>query len=199
MNEQLKKRLVGAIVLVALGIIFIPMLLDGGKRSGIPTFGSNVPPQPDYDFKTLDIPLEPPKAHPRPDRPQVIDKPQSPPAVAEKPQAAAEPAPSDVAKAPPPEATPKPKPKPATASEAEKPVQAWAVQVGSFADSANALALRDKLRQGDFPCFVESVKVNGTTTYRVRVGPTLERAEAEALMQRLAAQQQIKGLVLRHP
>ena len=40
---RLKQRLVGAIVLVALGVIFIPMLLSGGRDMEMPVFGSNVP------------------------------------------------------------------------------------------------------------------------------------------------------------
>jgi DedD protein len=62
-NEQLKKRLIGAVVLTALAVIFIPMLLDRGSESQIPTFGSNVPPKPETEFKTIDVPLqEPPPA-----------------------------------------------------------------------------------------------------------------------------------------
>ena len=197
MNDQLKKRLVGAIVLVALGIIFIPMLLDGGKRSGIPSFGSNVPPKPDYEFKTLDIPLEAPKSHPAPDRPRVIEKPviQQAKPVEQRPVA-----PKTVDKAAPAKA---PLVAPKSESTASKnlndKVQAWAVQVGSFSNSDNALKMRDKLRQAGFPRFVEEVKVSGKATYRVRVGPTLERGDAEAMMDKLAASQQLKGIVLRHP
>ena len=40
---RLKQRLIGAIVLVALAVIFIPMLLSGGREMEMPVFGSNVP------------------------------------------------------------------------------------------------------------------------------------------------------------
>ena len=40
---RLKQRLVGAVVLVALAVIFIPMLLSGGREMEMPVFGSNVP------------------------------------------------------------------------------------------------------------------------------------------------------------
>lgn len=40
---RLKQRLVGAVVLIALAVIFIPMLLSGGREMEMPVFGSNVP------------------------------------------------------------------------------------------------------------------------------------------------------------
>ena len=42
-ESRLKQRLVGAVVLVALAVIFIPMLLSGGRDMEMPVFGSNVP------------------------------------------------------------------------------------------------------------------------------------------------------------
>ena len=40
---RLKQRLLGAVVLIALAVIFIPMLLSGGRDMEMPVFGSNVP------------------------------------------------------------------------------------------------------------------------------------------------------------
>ena len=47
-HSPLKKRIVGAIVLVSLAVIFIPMFLSSDKPydDGMPTFGSNIPAQP---------------------------------------------------------------------------------------------------------------------------------------------------------
>lgn len=188
MNEQLKKRLVGAIVLVALAVIFLPMLLDGSKRSGIPMFGSNVPPRPDYQTQTLDIPLEVPAAEEGEEQTRVID---SPPPAEPAPDKPAKPAASA-----PPKPAPKPTPPVTTPPSGE---HAWAVQVGSFSRSDNALALRDKLRGRDYPAFVEEVVVGSDKTYRVRIGPLLQREEAEQLQAKLAKEQKLDGLVVRHP
>lgn len=188
MNEKLKQRLVGAVVLVSLAIIFIPMLLDGGERSSMPMFGSNIPAKPDYAFEPLDIPLQPvpPVAE---ERPVLIDKP--------------EPLPQPT----PPEEKAQPKPAPAVAA-AKKPApaatvaegeqSAWVVQVGSFSQSSNALALRDKLRGKGFTAFVEKVKAEGNTVYRVRIGPELKRQNAEKQLQRLQREMQLKGIVMGH-
>ncbi|MBL1277555.1 MAG: SPOR domain-containing protein [Ectothiorhodospiraceae bacterium] len=63
MNIQLKQRLVGAIVLVALAVIFIPMLLPGSGSITGGISGSNIPAEPDYRFSpTLSAPKAPPIA-----------------------------------------------------------------------------------------------------------------------------------------
>lgn len=198
MNEQLKKRLVGAIVLVALAVIFVPMLLEGDKRSGIPMFGSNVPEPPESRVGMVDIPLQvpPPPAY----APVVVER-ELPPEPA--PAAAPEPVPAPVATpaAPPP-------PKPAAPVQPVKPAdvvtakpaagESWAVQVGSFSEQANAIRLRDSLRGKGYPAYVEQVKLASGTSYRVRVGPTLSRTDAEAIQAKLAKFDQ-RGIVVPHP
>ena len=57
MNDQLKQRLVGAIVLVSLAVIFIPMILPGGGLGDSMNI-RKVPPEPDYRFP-------PPKSVPK--------------------------------------------------------------------------------------------------------------------------------------
>lgn len=198
MNEQIKQRLVGAVVLVSLAVIFIPMLLDGGNNSSMPRFGSNVPQQPDLDFEPLEIPLQPIEPIPE-ERPRVIHKaeePLAPAKAAEHPKQTEAPEPAVK-----PAATVPPKPavtteqKPATQ---EAPV-AWVVQVGSFGQSANAMALRDKLRQNGFTAFVEKYRDNGKTSYRVRVGPELKRETAEKQLEQLKQKLQLKGIIMEHP
>ena len=185
MNEQVKQRLVGAVVLVSLAVIFIPMLLDGGDNSSMPRYGSNIPKQPDFDFEPLDIPLQPIEPIPA-ERPRVIDKVEPPVVAASKPAA------SKPAAAPTP-ATPKPKPTP------KGETVAWIVQVGSFSQSANALALRDKLRKNGFTAFVEKYRDKGKTSYRVRVGPELKRSTAEKHLERLEEKLQLKGIIMGQP
>lgn len=188
MNEKLKKRLVGAVVLVSLAIIFIPMMLDGGERSSMPLFGSNIPEKPDYQFEPLEIPLQPvaPIAE---ERPVLIDKPEPTPAAI-----ATAPAPAARVEEPPLTA---PTPAP-TKPAAQSDQVAWVVQVGSFAQSDNALALRDKLRAKGFTAFVEKLGTDSGTVYRVRIGPELKRESAEEQLQRLQREMKMKGIVLGH-
>ena len=75
----------------------------------------------------------------------------------------------------------------------------WVVQVGSFSDSKNARALRDKLRQQGYASFVEDIKSKSGRVYRVRVGPELTRQAAEQLQQRLTKKAGLTGLVQAYP
>jgi cell division septation protein DedD len=117
--------------------------------------------------------------------------------AAPKPAAiAAAPAPKPAVVAPVVPAPPAPKPeaKPATASKT-----GFAVQVGAFAAAAEATALRDRLRGAGFNAFTESVNTDKGTLTRVRVGPAMNRAEADALKAQVKAKADIDGIVRPHP
>lgn len=182
MNEHLKQRLVGAIILIALAVIFVPMLLDGKGDSTMPTFGSNVPPRPGYTFEPLEIPLEvPPEA---PSGGGVVVQSPAEASKGEGTAPAMAPAPAPViSKAPP--------------SDGDPP--AWVVQVGSFTKADNAFALRDKLRAKGFTAYVEEVPGERGTNFRVRVGPELKQENALALKEKLSAKAGVTGMVVRHP
>jgi DedD protein len=79
------------------------------------------------------------------------------------------------------------------------PLGNWVVQMGSFSSEQNALRLRDRLRKAGFVTQVEKVLVGGKTVYRVRVGPYLERAEAEGSQKKLAETFGLKGRVFAYP
>lgn len=61
MERGLKERLVGAAVLVALAVVFIPMLLDDSSREVGPLTDSNIPERPagEDGFSSRIIPAEP--------------------------------------------------------------------------------------------------------------------------------------------
>lgn len=58
------------------------------------------------------------------------------------------------------------------------PLVRWVVQVGSFSSAANADKLVARLRLESLSAYKEQVNSAGSTIYRVRVGPFLERDEA---------------------
>lgn len=59
MASMLKQRLIGAVVLIALGVIFIPMLLTGDGKFLSDDMESNVPPKPMYELEAPKvIPLD---------------------------------------------------------------------------------------------------------------------------------------------
>jgi DedD protein len=196
MDFLLKQRLVGAVVLVALGVIFIPMLLEGPDQTLVPEMEALPEPidrqlsKPLDDFPAPDaIPVEPQES-------VVLGDPEPEPAEENRPE---ETAPPPAAKTDRQEAPLPPVPAPGEKRSQPGPLGSWVVQAGSFSSEQNALRLRDKLREAGFVTQVEKARVGGKSHYRVRVGPFLERADAEKSQKRLLARHSIKGRVLSYP
>jgi DedD protein len=69
MDAALKQRLIGATVLVALAVIFLPMLVDGPdseRESGSEQLSLDLPNRPDRPLETRDIPVLPAPGLPTP-------------------------------------------------------------------------------------------------------------------------------------
>lgn len=195
-RPHLKQRIVGAIVLVALGVIFIPMILNRDD-SNIGITGSNIPKKPRELAQLAEQTVPPPPAPPaQPGQTrQLVDK--QTPALPKASEALSR----EVA------APSKPKAAATAQSKANSPAPSdtmkphgWVVQVASFTDRSKALKLRDRLRKAKYNCFVESVTGKRGTLYRVRVGPVIKRSEAESLQTKITRQLKLKGtLVMAHP
>lgn len=68
MDSVLMKRLLGALVLIALAVIFIPMLFPGSKPgTGAQTVGVDIPPQPSAGMQTRTLDVGPNSASAGPD------------------------------------------------------------------------------------------------------------------------------------
>ncbi len=142
-----------------------------------------------------------------PAKTEALPAPQSKPVVAAKP---ASPKPEPAKPEAPKSEAPKSEPtKPAVAVAAKPAPSApaapaasgtgFAVQLGAFAKSEDADALRDKVRAAGFSAFVEQVRTDKGTLSRVRVGPVANRADAEQLRVQVAAKVGISGMVRPHP
>jgi len=212
-ESQVKRRLVGLVVLVVAIAVAVPLMLSGsGRQGGDGAAPEGVPDGPDYEFKTIEIPLEVPEREEAEQR-RVIEpetarqverraEPEAPaPAPAEPSAETAEPTPETTPE-PPSRTAAAPEPAPSEAApmpDAPKKPDGWVVQVGSFGESDNAFGLRDRLRKAGFSAFVEEVTADGNRVYRVRVGPEQEEGLADNLKQRLAAKMDLDGLVMRYP
>jgi DedD protein len=219
MRKRARHRLIGAGVLVLLGVIGFPLLFDTQPRP----IAVDIPIEiPDRD-KVKPLPAPAPRAA----QPPVVSGPVTvAPAPTVPAPAASEPA--GTPKAPPaastgtavanaearPEPPPEPKPEPkAAAKEAGgsqngaraqallegKPVQVAAaspadgrfvVQVGAFADPAKARAARVKVERAGLKTYTNVADTRDGKRVRVRVGPFATRAEADK------AASKIKGLDL---
>ena len=113
--------------------------------------------------------------------PQPSNKPTSPanlpppaaPASAAPATSAPKPAPAATPPAPAPRIAPPPASAPARGS--------FVVQLGSFSSRENADRLVHDMTARGFTAFIAPITTNGRELYRVRVGPTRDRASAEAL------------------
>ena len=115
------------------------------------------------------------------------------------PVAAAEPAPPQPKSEPPavrPEAKPQAKPEvppkpvasaPSAPTSAVPAGKGWAVQLGSYSSEATAQRLMNEWRAKGQSAFVMPVKSGGKTLYRVRIGPTQDRASSEATLKSVKA------------
>jgi len=187
-----KQRLIGAAVLVALAVIFLPMLIGGPEpEPGSTAVPLGVPERDSRSFETRDLTLAPPAPQrpvpaeaADPDRIVTVDTTDAPTrldAVSGAPVGTAAPAPESTPQPSAPPVAPTPvAPAPAPASRpAAVPAEAapaatagrWAVNLGSYANTANASSLVTQLRGRRLPAYGESITLDGKPVQRVRVGP----------------------------
>ena len=187
MDSTLKQRLIGAAVLAALAIIFLPMLLKGPdvKEPDAAEVPLSMPATPGQEFETRELPLTMPDASTPPGGVLGLAPGSTPLPMpdATVPDSAVAALVSPVVATP---VAPIPD-KPATAEAPLAPVEAARVgagrhvlNVGTFANLANANALSAKLRAAGLPVIAERVSLAGGTALRLRVGPYATRTAAEA-------------------
>jgi len=169
MEPALKQRVVGAVVLVALAVIFLPMLIKGpAPESGVSDVPLKLPdaPQGDGSVQTRELPLVTPGAAPTSG---VVGM----DASGAQPGDAAEPAATD-----------------APASGGLMPATTaggdYAVSFGRYATAGDADKVVAALRDAQLSGYQEATTDNGRTLYRVRIGPFTTQADAEAARLRAA-------------
>jgi DedD protein len=180
LEERLKQRLLGGAVLVALVVIFVPMLIDEPMDSKVVS-DHRIPLKPEALEKPMPAILPPP-----PEPPAVADKvtePQTAP-VETKQTVPTKPAPTVDAK---PVGGDKPSP------------TAWMIQVASLTVKENAEKLVADLKKAEFPAMVEKVEVEGKRHYRVRVGPEVNHQTALSMAERIKRDFKLTPKVLRYP
>lgn len=199
-----KQRIIGAVILVALAIIIVPLVLNKRERPAdpdAPTAQTVV-----ADLPASDGALNPNTpndagiaAAPAPHAPAATgtiptDPPEVPPPAAAGPQPPPAPA-VNTAPVSPPVATQPPAPKSPSMREAGAPAKGWYVQVGTFANPANAEQLAGRLQKAGFKVVQERVRAERNTVVRVRVGPYGKEAQAKTGQARIQKAVGIKGLV----
>lgn len=193
LDKGLKQRMVGALVLLALAVIFLPMLLsreDESRRVLVdaPEMPA-APAMPEVELQPVAVPEQ----QLLPDEPvdaeaaqslesiePVATEQQTAPITPAVPTAAAEPV-----------VTP-PQPAPSKLDANSLPIS-WSVQLASLSSSDGAQNLQKTLRSQGYNAYIRSV--DGMN--RVFVGPLIERAEADRLRDQLNRQHKLNGFVVR--
>jgi len=172
LRRRARRRLVGAIALVVLAVVVLPIILDQKPRPGPQELTVQIPSPDGGPFKTRILPPLP-----------------SPPAKSEPVQASSPPG-----KAAPVEPATRPvtvrkestktSAKPAKTSEAQRAEailndQAFVVPLGAFANPDNAKQVRDRAAAAGIKSYTEQVKVQQGEQTRVRAGPFPSRSAAE--------------------
>jgi DedD protein len=76
------------------------------------------------------------------------------------------------------------------------PLVRWVVQLGSFSSTPNADKLVERVRAEGLSAYKEAVSSGGSTIYRVRVGPFVEREEAIRVDGLIADRLSVDGVVM---
>jgi DedD protein len=177
-----KYRIVGAIVLVALVVIFVPMILSGREPPPELKGAREAPPRAEItETRMLVTPITPDETKPleSSETVKVVQVPveNKPAAPVEKPV---------VAK----------KPEPAPAKPAAVKIEdGWMVQVGTFGNTENAARLRDRLKSLGHSVHADSVTVGGKKAMRLRVGPFADRAKADKAQAQIRKETGVAGVV----
>lgn len=205
MPSTLKQRLIGAAVLIALAVIFLPMAVQSpGPETGVAGVSLTSPEQPPRAVQTQELALQlpttaaQPSLDPLPDDPgrvvtvdadaserrdalagnEPLPTPEpaaTPPVVAIEPAVVAKPAQPE-------------QPKPAQAKPAAaKPAPAlsaasgaYVVNLGTYANLENAGKLLVSLKAAGLAASSESLTVSGKPALRLRLGPYAREADAQS-------------------
>ncbi|MCO7521413.1 MULTISPECIES: SPOR domain-containing protein [unclassified Pseudomonas] len=203
LDKGMKQRMVGALVLVALAVIFLPMLFTReDEMRQVRVEAPQAPAMPSLAQVQVE-PVAVPEPQPLPE-PVVVEESSAPVATPSQPIA---PAPSALPPAAKPQVqapAPKATPAPAASAPVAKPTVpakidvnglpvSWSIQLASLSNRGGADTLQKTLRSQGYNAYIRSA--DGMN--RVFVGPLIERAEAERLRDVINRQHNLKGFVVR--
>jgi DedD protein len=78
----------------------------------------------------------------------------------------------------------------------ENTVEGWAVQLASFDEHANAVALRDRLRNDGYQAVISDVRRLTGSASRVAIGPVIRREDAERLRDEVSQRYELDAIVV---
>ena len=205
-----KHRILGAIIVVSLAVIFLPMILSDSNappRPGVPASKLSEAPQP--ETKVFRMPAASLQSTPAPttagvgaSQPETttfrepVIEPAAPTSAASHAKTLEQKVPNKPVSAPPREqVASQGVTKPDTQSKAE----GWILQVGTFSSDENAKRLRDRLQKDGFLVNLQNVELKGRKVVRVRVGPFRQKHVAMEARAKIEKEVGLEGVILAYP
>lgn len=190
MNQALKQRLLGTLVLGSLALIFIPLLLDGEGISPTANIAA-IPPEPIISSNQIAAPQTPQSVTPvdtltpeetataaaieLPVASEILQDEQLDTALANNNTSSTTPV-----------------------LGVDGLPEAWTIRLGIFGERANAETLLRKLLDADYKAYSRPITTSqGAAMSGIFVGPVLTRAEAGTLVSELATKFKVNGIVVR--
>lgn len=209
-RTRARRRLIGAVVLLGIGVIAFPLLFETEPRPIPVDLPIVIPPKDAAPPLAMPAPASAPPATPAPTpapapapAPAPVEEviePPTPRAAAAAAPAAKEPTSVPAARPETPGAKPAETPPPPAAAKRDDGQRAQAllegkaaapataryvVQIGAFASEATVREVRGKAQKAGVSTFTQAVTVSSGQVMRVRVGPFATRAEADAAAAKL--------------
>lgn len=212
LRRRARRRLIGAVTLVTIMVVALPMVLDGESRQSGQDIVINIPsPGSSGDFapaaavsvKPTSVPAAQPSVEKTGQQPVAVET-QSAQAAPAVPVAKPEEAAKATAAAVPVEAAvaikepvspPKNKDETSAAPAHKQDSAPFEIQLGAFANMANAKERQSKLTALKIKFHTETIKTPNGDKLRVRAGPYATRQEAERVQGKLKAGGILDGVV----
>ena len=206
-----KHRILGAIIVVSLAVIFLPMIFSDSNvppRPEVAVSKSSDPPQP--ETKVFRMPAASLESTPAPSRtdagasqPETTAskepavKPAQPPSVPSRANTLEQKAPDKTVGTP-------ARQQVASSQAASEPdtsgkTEGWILQVGTFSSDENARRLRDRLQKDGFLVNLQNIDLKGRKVVRVRVGPFRQKHVAMEARAKIEKDVGLEGVILAYP
>lgn len=168
MDDGLKQRLIGAVVLLAIAIIFLPALFDRETITPVDR-ATQIPPAPEIEIEPIVVAQPPVVESPAPE-PQEMFIPDE-----KKPEPAT--------------------PEPPALNKNSVP-KGWSLQVVSYTEEKKAQAFRDRLIEEGYRASYRQTRTSKGQRFRVYVGPKLDKAAMLKIQSKIEAKYKLKTILL---
>lgn len=204
MEQAVKQRLVGAMVLAAIAVVTLPIIFDAERPPAVQV-PEVIPPAPEYPpvvvqpAQPVALPADRPTEEPVPVADMYamskdadtapVTEPAPPVATGQKPTAAVAPA------VPSGKSVPPVPPAPGGKLNQHGTPEAWVVQVAAMSDQKKVDTLVADLKLRGHTVFTRTTQDGNGRITRVYVGPKLDKAQALKIKQRIDSEQKLQTMV----